>query len=156
MMLNFVELYKELKGQRYFSIIIHSKPNTGLSEFAQKAAAAIGAKYINLLELFVNNKELSDKIQSYSDHDLQEFLKSEVKNGSAILLDKIDFLLDTWNKSEMDSFLKLFNKQWDTFNQTYKVPLIVFIETNSYLDELQINFENGISKVYHLSQFNAL
>lgn len=155
-MVNFIDFYKELKDQRYYSIIIHSKPNTGLSEFAQKAATTIGAKYINLHKLFTDNKELSDKIQSYSDQDLQEFLKSEAKNGSAILIDKIDFLLDTWNKSEMDAFLKLFNKQWDTFNPTYKVPLIVFIETNSYLEELEINFENGISKVYHLSQFNAL
>lgn len=155
-MLSFEELYTELKGQRYFSIIIHSKPTAGLSEFAQKTATAIGAKYISLQELFINSEELSGKIQSYSDQDLQEFLKYEAKGGSAIVIDKIDFLLDTWNKSEMGSFLKLFNKQWDTFKPTIKVPLIAFIETNHYLEELQINFENGKTKIYHLSQFNAL
>ena len=155
-MLQFVELYKELKGKRYFSIIIHSKPNSGLSEFAQKAAESIKAKYINLQELFITNKELSGKIQSYSDQDLQSFLREEVKSGHSIVLDKIDFLLDTWNRNEMDSFLKLFNTQWDTFGPTYKAPLIVFIETNSYLKDFQLNFEDGKPKVYQLSQFNAL
>lgn len=155
-MLHFVELYKELKGKRYFSIIIHSKPNSGLSEFAQKAAEAIKAKYINLQDLFITNKELSGKIQIYSDQDLQSYLREEVKSGHPIVLDKIDFLLDTWNRNEMDSFLKLFKTQWDTFGPTYKAPLIVFVETNIYLKDFQFNFEDGNPKVYQLSQFNAL
>ena len=155
-MLSFVELYNELKGQRYFSIIIHSKPNTGLSQFAEKAAQAIDAKYINLHELFLNDKELSEKISSYSDQDFHEFLKVEVKNSFAIIIDKIDFLIDTWNKSEVESFLKLCNKQWNTFSPAYKVPLIVFMETNPYLEEFDLKFEDGKSKVYQLSQFNAL
>ncbi len=155
-MLNFEELYKELKGQKFFSIIIHSKPNTGLSAFAEKAANAVGAKYINMHELFLNNKELAGKINSYSDQDFQEFLRSEVKNNSAIVVDKIDFLLDTWNKNKMESFLKLFNKQWNTFSPVYKVPLIVFIETNPYLEGFELYFEDGKPKVYQLSQFNAL
>jgi len=155
-MLNFEELYRDLKGEKFFSIIIHSKPDTGLSEFAQKAASVIGAKYINVQDVFISNKELSSKIHSYSDQDFQQFLKNEVKNCTAIVIDKIDFLLDTWHKSEMESFLKLFNKQWNTFSPTYKVPLIAFIETNPYLDGLQIKFENGKTKVYHLSEFTAL
>ena len=155
-MLQFEELFKELKGQKFFSIIIHSKPNTGLSQFAVKAAQAVGAKYINVHELFLNNKELSENISSYSDQDFHEFLKGEVKNSFAIVIDKIDFLIDTWNKSEVESFLKLFNKQWNTFSPTYKVPLIVFMETNPYLEEFDLKFEDGKSKVYQLSQFNAL
>ena len=155
-MLQFEELFKELKGQRYFSIIIHSKPGTGLSQFAEKAAQAVGAKYINVHELFLNTKELSENISSYSDQDFHEFLKGEVKNSSAIIVDKIDFLIDTWNKGEIESFLKLFNKQWNTFSPTYKVPLIVFMETNPYLEGFDLKFEDGKSKVYQLSQFNAL
>ena len=155
-MLQFEELFKELKGQRYFSIIIHSKPDTGLSQFAKKAAQAVGAKYVNLHELFLNNKEFSENISSYSDQDFHEFLKGEVKNYSALIIDSIDFLIDTWNKSEVESFLKLFNKQWNTFSPTYKIPLIVFIETNQYLEDLDLKFEDGKSKVYRLSQFNAL
>ena len=155
-MTSFKDLYNELKGERYFSIINHSKPNTKLSEFAKRAADIVGGNYINLQILFGDNKELSGKIQSYSDQDFKDFLKSEAKKGKPIFVDKIDFLLDTWNKSEINSFLKLFNKQWDTFNPTYAIPLIVFIETAPYLDEIELHFENGKTKIYHLSQFIAL
>lgn len=156
-MLNFLDLYNELKDQRYFSVIIHSKPNTGLSDFAKNAASLINAKYINLLEMFLNNKELAIDIAGYSDQKLSAFLRSEAEDTTALVVDKIDFLLDTWNPQEMKSFISIFNKHWDTWKFGSTRPaLIVFIETNSFISDLEIKFDNGKSKIYTLSQFSAL
>lgn len=155
-MLNFVDLYKELKNQRYFSIIIHSKPGTGLSEFAQKAAKKINANYVNLHSRFLDDEELSNKIQKFTDQDFHNFLVKETKNEKPIIVDNIDFLLDTWKKDEKKAFVNLFRRQWDTWNPTYKVPLIVFMESHPFISELNIEFDNSKPKIYKLSEFSAL
>lgn len=155
-MINFVDLYKELRTERYFSILVHSMPNSKISDFAMKAADAISAKYLNLQDYFIKNPNLANDIKKYSDMDLKNMLQQEVQGSNAIMLDKIDFLIDTWNRSEINAFLNLFNRQWDTFNPLIKVPLITFLETHNFLIEYKLTFENGKSKIYHLSQFNAL
>jgi hypothetical protein len=114
-------------------------------------------QYIDLLDLFLNDKSLASDIAGFSDQKLNELLRKEAKYTNALVLDRIDFLLDTWNPQEMKSFISIFNKHWDTwiFGNT-RPALIVFIETNSFIKDLEINFENGKSKIYKLSQFNAL
>lgn len=155
-MLDFVNLYKKLKDQRYFSILIHSKPSPGLTEFAQKAAKAIDANYVNLHESFFRDEELANNIHTFTDQDFQKYIKQETSKNKPIILDQIDFLIDTWKRSEINSFINLFRRQWDTRNPQIKVPLIVFLESHSFLDDLSIEFGNGKSKIYKLSEFSAL
>lgn len=155
-MLNFVELYKELKDQRYFSIIIHSNPSPGLSEFAQKSAKAIDGNYVNLHERFLQDEELANNLHTFTDQDFQKYIKQETDKNKPIILDQVDFLIDTWKRSEKKSFINLFRRQWDTRNPQIKVPLIVFLENHSFLDDLSIEFGNGKSKIYKLSEFSAL
>lgn len=151
-----LDFYNSIKEQRYLSIIIHSKPNAGLSEFAKKSADILNAKYFNLYQYFLKNGELSSNIDSFTDQSLIEILHEKAKGSSILIIDQIDFLIDTWTKREFKDFLNMFDKQWDRWNLDSKTGLIVFIETNNVLEDADIKFQNDTKKIYKLSEFSSL
>ncbi len=155
-MRSFIRFFNSLKSQRYFSIIIHSAPGTGLSRFASRAADQLNADYINLQDLFLNDHEFKNKIPGFSYEDLLSFLKLRVKSGKPIFLDKVDFLIDTWREDNLKALLNLLRRQWDTSSKTFNVPLVVFVESAPWLEGINIKFSDGGSKIFKLSQFNAL
>ncbi len=150
------EFYESLKDQRYLSIIIHSKPNVGLSEFARKAAKKLNGKYFDLYQYFLERPELSDEIDGFSEESLIELFHEQALGESLLLADNIDFLLDTWAKTEIRSFLNRFKNQWDTWKLNPRTGLIVFMETNEVLRNTEIKFQDGKNKIYQLSEFSAI
>ena len=156
MNLRIEDFYNSLKDQRYLSVIIHSKPNVGLSEFARKAAKALNGKYFDLYQYFLDNPELSDEIDSFSEESLMELFHKQAEGASLLLVDNIDFLLDTWAKTEIKSFLDRFKNQWDTWKLSSHTGLIVFMETNELLENIEIKFQDGTNKIYKLSEFSAI
>ncbi len=150
------DFYNSLKDQRYLSIIIHSKPNSGLSEFARKASGLLNAKYFDLYEYFLNKPELSEDIDGFSEESLMDLLHKKSKDVKLLFVDNIDFLLDTWTKEEMKSFLNRFNNQWDTWKSSNRAGLFVFMETDEILKNTELKFQNGENKIYKLSEFSAI
>ncbi|MCB9211066.1 MAG: hypothetical protein H6609_17000 [Ignavibacteriales bacterium] len=150
------DFYNSIKDQRYLSVIIHSKPNKDLSDFAKKSADVLHAKYFNLFSYFSENIELAESIDSFTDQSLIELFYAQAENNSILIIDQVDFLLDTWDKVEQKNFFNLFDKQWDTWKLSNRTGLILFVETNGILDSADIKFQNGTKKIYELNEFISL
>ncbi|MCB0751799.1 MAG: hypothetical protein KDC52_10010, partial [Ignavibacteriae bacterium] len=114
------------------------------------------AKYFNLFSYFSENIELAESIDSFTDQSLIELFYAQAENNSILIIDQVDFLLDTWDKVEQKNFFNLFDKQWDTWKLSNRTGLILFVETNGILDSADIKFQNGTKKIYELNEFISL
>jgi len=150
------DFYDSVKNQRYLSIIVHSKPNKALSDFAKKSADVLEAKYFSLYNHFLENSELSESIDCFTDQSLIDLFFVQAKANSLLIVDQVDFLLDTWNKREHKDFFNLFENQWDAWKLESRTGLILFLETNDILDSNSIKFQNGTNKIYELNEFISL
>jgi hypothetical protein len=148
----------QLKEKRYRAVIWHAEPEKGaaLTQFAQKVCQRTGGKYLDLLDFFIQSKELSESIDSFGPEKLRELLIKQGQSCSLLIVDRIDFLLDTWNKSERNDFYRLFNDQWDGFKEGMKARLIVCLQTSLEINNLQINQFQGQNRVNQLADFNDI
>lgn len=147
-----------LEQERYRVILIHAVPekSPSLSEFCQKFTKQASGKYLDLLELFIQSPSLSENIDSFSPEKLRSLLIQQSQGQSLLMVDRIDFLLDTWRKSERQDFYRFLNNQWDSFKDGMKAKLIVGLQTSQEIESLKILDSQGQNRVFHLSDFNDI
>jgi hypothetical protein len=154
--INIKYFIKSLSGDRYKTFIIHSGPKTGKSEYAKLLAKRINGKYIDLLKTFKESPDLRSKIDVFGIKELENLLISEGKKESIIILDNIEFLLNTWDKDNYDLLFILIFKKWDSFKISYKPILGVFLVSNSKIFDLEINTVKGEPRILHLNSLESL
>lgn len=154
--MNIEKFIKNLSDERYKTFVVHSGPKTGKSEYAKLLAEKSNGKYLDLLKIFKENDDLRSKIDIFGIRELENFLVSEGKEETLIILDNIEFLLNTWNKDNYDLLFNLIFKKWDSFKTAYKPILVVFLISNTKLFDLKINTTKGDSMVLHLNTLESL
>lgn len=147
-----------LEQERYRVIVIHAVPEkcTSMSSFCQKFTKQANGKYLDLLELFIQSPALSENIDSFSPEKLRSLLIQQSQDESLLMVDRIDFLLDTWRKSERQDFYRFINNQWDSYKDGMKAKLIVGLQTSQEIEALKILDSQGQHRVFHLSDFNDI
>ena len=147
-----------LDQERYRAVIIHAAPDKGpaLTDFCNKICKSLGGKYLDLLELFIQTPDLSQKIDSFGPENLRKLLIEHSKAQSLLIVDRADFLLDTWRKSERGDFYRLLENQWDGFKEGMGTKLVVSLQTSQEILLLQIKKSTGQSRILHLSDFNDI
>ena len=148
-----------LEQERYRVIILHAEPEKGpsVTQFAKKICAQLDGKYLDLLDLFIKTKELSEHIDRFSPEELRKLLIEESIGHTLIVIDRIDFLLDTWRRAEKKDFFGLLDKnQWDGFKEGMKARLMICLQTSQEIEGLQISDSQDQSRVFRLSDFNDI
>lgn len=156
MTLDIFEYFAHLDQERYRAVIMHAAPEKGSSvtKFAQKVCAQAGGKYIDLLDLFIQNRELSERIDSFSPEKLRTLLIEHSKGTNLLFLDRADFILDTWRRGERQDFFRMIEIQWDGFKDGMRAKLIIALQTSQEIESLQIIDSQGKPRVLQLSDFN--
>jgi len=99
------------KRESYRAFFIVGAANFGKSDFAKKVAEEANGRYIDLLVLFLNEQSLSDSIDTFRPKDLERLLIDLGDNAELLIVDNIDFLINTWTyrlrEEFRDRFLKL-------------------------------------------------
>jgi hypothetical protein len=113
-------------------------------------------KYLDLLKYFIQSPELSEKIDSFSPEKLRGLLIEQSRGESLLILDRPDFLLDTWRNSERKDFYRLITNQWDGYKDSMKAKLIVALQTSVEISDLKILDAKGQSRVFRLIDFNDI
>jgi len=149
---------EELGRERYRAVILHAAPFIGrkLTEFCQKVCHSLQGKYINLLDFFLQSQSLSAAIDRFSPEKLQDLIIEQSNHQSLIVIDQMDFLIDTWRKSERQNFYRFVANQWDGYKEGMKARLIFCLQTSSEIAQLSLTDSQGRSRILQLSDFQDL
>jgi len=158
MPINVFDTLIQLEQERYRAVVIHTIPDKSpsMSLFCQKICKQANGKYLDLLELFIKSPTLSENIDSFSPEKLQGLLIEQSQGQSLVVVDRADFLLDTWRKSERQDFYRFINNQWDSYKDGMKAKLVFALQTSQEIESLRINNSQSQSRVYRLIDFNDL
>lgn len=148
----------QLDQERYRVALIHTLPENGpaMTAFCKKICKNSNGKYFDLLDHFILTPVLSEKIDSYNLEKLRELLIEQSKGYPLLVVDRADFLLDTWRKLERQAYFRFLTNQWDGFKNGMGSKLIFALQTSQEIEELQINDSQGQSRIFHLSEFNDI
>lgn len=158
MPISVVETLTNLNKERYRAIILHAIPEKSslMSEFCQRICHQNICKYLDLLELFIQKPILSNNIDIFSPNELRDLLIQQSKGQSLLIVDRVDFILDTWRKAERQDFLRFIDNQWDSFKDGMKAKLMVVLQTSQEIGELKILDSHGQSRIFQLNDFNDI
>lgn len=153
-----LDFMRDLDQERFRSSIIHAKPEKGpaVTQFAQKICQLSNGKYLDLLTFFIQSKELSQSIDSFGPDKLRKLLIEQSQSCRLLLVDRADFLLDTWTRSERQDFFRMIRDQWDGYRDGMIAKLIVCLQTSPEIEALKILNSQGESRVRQLTDFNDI
>ena len=151
-------LIAHLEQERFRAAIIHVTPekSPSLSTFCQKVCQQSFGKYLDLLEFFIQSPSLSEKIDSFAPEKLRGLLIEQSLGQSLLVVDRADFLLDTWRKSERQDFFRLIANQWDGYKEGMKAKLVFALQTSHEIETLKIFDSQNQSRIFRLTDFNDI
>jgi len=109
-LVDLVTLLDYQSKEQYRTILILGLPNSGKTKFAKLLTQKTKAKYIDLLDVFLNNKNMSENIDTFDVSSFKKYLLSLPASEDVIIVDNIDFLLNTWSDRQKGEFLNLVEK----------------------------------------------
>jgi adenosyl cobinamide kinase/adenosyl cobinamide phosphate guanylyltransferase len=105
-----VKLIDFQSREQYRTILVLGPAGSGKTRYAKLLAHAAKAKYIDLLDDFSKDKSLSENIDLFNVPNLKRYLLDLQLDESVVIVDNIDFLLNTWTDHELSEFLNLVEK----------------------------------------------
>lgn len=158
MALDVFEYLSLLDQERYRAVILHATPEKGLAvtKFAKKVCTQKSGKYVDLLDLFIQNQELRERIDSFSPEKFRTLLIEYCKGTGFLFIDRADMILDTWSHGERQDFFRMIKNQWDSYKDGMKAKLIICLQTSQEIEGLSIPDSQGHSRVLRLSDFNDI
>lgn len=157
MALDIIDYLNALDQERYRAIIIHAVPekSTALTKFITRVSEKANGKYIDLLNLFIQTKELRENIESFRPEKLRSFIIEESQSQSLFIIDRMDFLLDTWRKKDRDVFYHMIMDQWDGYKEATKAKLIICLQTSNEIENLKLT-DSRKNQIFQLDDFNEI
>jgi adenosyl cobinamide kinase/adenosyl cobinamide phosphate guanylyltransferase len=148
-LIDLVRLIDFQTKEQYRAVMILGPANCGKTRFAKLLAEKIRAKYIDLMETFVDDENLSKSIDTFDVFGLKKYLLKLTAEEPVIIVDNIDFLLNTWSEREKGEFLNLIDKLRS--NETKKT-LCFFVQEEDIFDSKRILNSRNESRIIHLNQ----
>lgn len=158
MPINVFDTLAYFEQERYRAVVLHTIPDKSpsMSLFCQKFCKQANGKYLDLLEFFIKSPVLSENIDSFSPEKLRSLLIEQSQGQSLLVVDRSDFLLDTWRKSERQDFFRFINNQWDSYKDGMKAKLVFALQTSQEIEALKILDSQSQSRIYRLTDFNDI
>lgn len=148
-LIDLIQLINFQTKEQYRAVMILGPADCGKTRFAKLLAQKIKAKYIDLLETFVNDENLSESIDTFDVYSFKKYLRNLVADEPVIIIDNIDFLVNTWSEREKGEFLNLVDKLRS--NETKKT-FCFFAQEEDIFDSKPILNSRNESRIIHLNQ----
>jgi hypothetical protein len=106
------DLLRRQTTERYHAVLVTGSAACGKSDYAKKLADALSARYLDLLNEFIENEDLSAKIDTFDRQKLFDLLKLKAQGGKILILilDNLDFLINTWGDRARREFCEWLGK----------------------------------------------
>ena len=156
--MEFPKYINHLGQEKFRSVIIHAPPEQAkvLSQFASHIPAYTGGSYLDMLKLFSNDPELCARVDRFNPESLKVLLQDYSAGKPVLVVDRLDFLLDTWRKRERQAFYRMISKQWNSFIPTMGATLVFCLQSSTELTSQRITDSHGKTRIHHLSAFTEL
>jgi len=148
-LIDLIKLINFQTKEQYRSVMILGPADCGKTRFAKLLAERIRAKYIDLLETFADNEDLSKAIDTFNMSSLKKYLLKLAAEESVIIIDNVDFLVNTWSEREKGEFLNLIDKLRS--NETKKT-FCFFVQEEGIFDSKRILNSRNENRIIHLNQ----
>ena len=135
--------------EQYKALMVQGPAASGKSILAKRLARKTKAKYIDLLQVFIDDENLSKSIDTFDVSSFKKYLLNLGTNEAVIIVDNIDFLVNTWSEREKGEFLNLIEKLRS--NETRKVFCFFAQEEEIFYSKSILNSRNE-SRIIHLRQ----
>ena len=152
---DFFDYLTYLGQQRFRAFIIHEGPDEShqLTAFVKKACHSHNGKYLDLLDLFIEREELSKNIDSFNPGKFRDLLINECDNHKLLIIDRGDFLLDTWRKKQKESYFRMIKNQWDSYRDGMKTILTFCLQSSDDIRQLELLDSNKENRIFTLADF---
>lgn len=90
--------------ERYKHFIIHGPALYELTPIAKEIQKKFEANYVDLLEVFKEDREKAENIDIFGPTKLTKYLETFDKE-KLYIFDKIDFLINVWDENQIREFL---------------------------------------------------
>ena len=147
-----------LGKEKFRAIIIHgsTEQEKELRQFVSQIPEYTGGTYLDILDLFSRDFELSACVDSFNPESLKVLLQKYSAGKNVLVVDRMEFLLDTWRKRERQAFYRMIAKQWNSFIPSMGATLIICLQSSTELTSQKITDSHGKSRIQPLSNFNEL
>jgi len=140
------------RHDRYQALLILSEPGQGHSRAAQRLTERIGAYYLNLLDYFKARPELCARIDRFGIDDLEELLLGLEVPEKIVVVDDLDFLLNTWREDQREAFVEiLLDQRLDTLERGVKL-FVFFSLDDAYLRQHPLTNTRRENRILRLSK----
>lgn len=148
--------YLEIQGQeRYRAFIIHAPAMAGKTALAQRMHEVLGTHVLDLQAYFLRHLELAKAIDRFRPNDLTELLLDIDVPEHIIVVDNIDFLLNTWPNRYLEAIVDIVDrglKSPDTTDKTF----VFVVQTNPIFLRRELTNSRHQPRIFHLDAFYAL
>ena len=153
-----LKIIDSLGDERYRTLIIHAPPESGpmMSKFGQRIAEVRGGSYVDLLDYFIENQELSAQIDRFGPEKFKEMLIELSKGERILVINRADFLIDTWRKKQREAFMRLFQNQWDSYRKGMQATLVFCLQSSHDINTLTNRDPSFSVRVMHLSELDDI
>lgn len=151
--------YLDLLGQEKFrAIILHAPPDKSpeLSKYANRLLRHKGGSAIDLLAYFQEDPQRASDIDRFGPEQLKSLLVEHSKGRELLVIDRLDFLLDTWRKEERLAFYRMVKQQWNSFLENSRATLVFCLQSSSEIEDMTITDTRGRSRVLALAELNEI
>ena len=155
-LINLEDFIDMLLEERHRTFIVHSESMSGKSKYAKRFAKKIGGKYLDLLERFREDKKLKNNIDTFNIKELETLLIEEAKETNLLIIDNIEFLLNTWGEDRYDLLFRLIKEKWNSFYSSYQATLGIFLISNNKIIYMKLNTSKNETRTFHLQDLESL
>lgn len=141
--------------ERYRAFIIHAPAMEHKTTLARRIRDVLGAYLLDLQAYFLEHPELAERIDRFRPDDLEELLLGLDVPEHIVVVDNLDFLLNTWTNRRLGEFVGMVDlrlKSPDTTDKTF----VFMVQTHPVLLRHELRDSRGQPRILPREAFYAL
>jgi hypothetical protein len=148
--------YLITQGQeRYRACIIHAPAMGHKTELARRIRDVLGAYLLDLQAYFLEHPNLAAKIDRFGPDDLESLLLRLQVAPRLVVVDNLDFLLNTWSRARLEQFVAMVDVRLVSPDVTDKT-FVFFVQTRPEIVSRQLTNTRGQPRILPLDAFQPL
>ena len=141
--------------ESYRAFVIHGPAMSGKTRLARRMADALDAYVLDLQAHFVADPDLCARIDRYRSRDLERLLLALDVPESLVVVDNLDFLLNTWSPRHKREFVAMIDHRLRSPRDTDKT-FVFLIQTDPVIVRHELTNTRGQPRILPIDAFYAL
>ena len=148
--------YLTTQGQETFrACIIHAPAMSHKTTLARRIRDVLGGYLLDLQVYFLERPKLAERIDRFGPGDLEKLVLGLDVPESIVVVDNMDFLLNTWTKWDLEEFAAMVDLRLKSPGVTDKT-FVFILQTHPDIVEHELKNTRGQPRILPRDAFYAL